>query len=336
MSSLSSIFNIIYKRYKNQNWPIISSLDHSPPLLNIAFPDSSVTYYASFFNSNDTVTISGTIPQDIYFWSLCMYNSTGQPIQSWNYTDFLDDKYNIIIGKGNVIPPDGYYCIINRIYNQQNSLDEKYLPSIDIKGSKLISVTMDQREQKSNYVQDLMWPLFKKDYGGKTPSQLIPNISNYQTFFLPSEESLSSVFPNPSAKYLIVFPSTNNVIKVTGTLYPSIGYGNSQPINYISYMASNLEKTSTDTSIDFTQLDQEYTLYVAFSKIEAIKFGYNEKNDKLLLWSKNDQYPLLVYREVSALGNTPLFNQLDNSNVSINGSDVKNIMGIYYPNAECF
>jgi len=330
---ISSIFDSIYKKYLNQYWPIISTLDHSPPLLNIAFPDSSVTYYASFFNSKDNVLIYGTIPPNIYFWSLCMYDIEGNPIQSWNYSQFPTNKYLLELGPNFIIPPDGNYCIINRIYNQQNPFDEIYLPSIQIYHKNVKPVSDKDRITNSNYVQNLIWKLFNFKYGNKSPYQLVPDVSNYHTFFLPSQLLLSSVFPNPSAKYLIVFPSTNNVIKVKGTLYPSIGYNNT--VLFISYMASDLSKTSTDISINFTQLAHEYTLYVAFSKIEAIKFGYNEKNDQLLLWSNDNQYPVLIYREVSISNNTPLFT-LNNQTISIEGKDVENVMGIYYPKTICF
>ena len=84
------IFLPIYDQYLNKEWPIISSISPQKKncILNVAFPDYSIIYYVTSFLSNDPITLTGTFPKNIYFWSLTLYNDKGIIIYSMNDTLF--------------------------------------------------------------------------------------------------------------------------------------------------------------------------------------------------------------------------------------------------------
>jgi len=335
----ADFFEKLYNNYMNQEWPIESSISHTPPLLNVAFPDDSIVYYVASFNSADTVTLSGKIPPNIYFWSLTLYDTDGLPTKSWNYTLFPDSSYSVILGPNNNIPPSGAYCVIQRVYKTSSTpkLFPDFVPNISIATSSVVPVAATQRISNSNDTQNLLWNLFQKQFGSTTPNQLFPSI-NVNEFFLPGTQQMASVFPNPFAQYLVVFPTTNQVIKVVGTLPNPIGFN--EPVLFISYMASNMNHTSTDDSISFNELPTNYTLYAAFSKESAAQFGYNPSTDKLLLWSSTNTYPVLIYREVSvasdkATQSLALFTQ-NNQVASVSGQVISSAMGPFYPVATAF
>jgi hypothetical protein len=340
-NALSTVFSKLYAQYLNQEWPIVSTIASTPPLLNVAYPDSSIIYYVASFNSSDTVTLSGKIPPNIYFWSLTLYNSQGLPTASWNYTSYPENTYNLILGPNNIVPPSGNYCVIQRVYQTSSTptIYPNYVPTISIQGSSVIPVSSSQRTTNSNSVQNILWNAFNKQFSSTTPTELFPTV-NINQFFLPSQDQLASVFPNPFAKYLIVYPETSNVIKVQGTLPQPIGYNN--PILFISFMASNMDYSSTDNSIPFTSLPTNYTLYVAYSVEDAQTYGYNSNTDKLLLWNSNNTFPVLVYREVSASSsksndsNSAISLFTINNQNTVSGSVVSQNMGPYYPVATTF
>lgn len=334
----SNLFSQLYSKFLNQDWPVVSSISSIPPTLNVAYPDSSIIYYVATFNSSDMVVLSGTVPPNIYFFSIVVYDSLGLPT-SLNFTPSSNYNYELGLDATYKTPP-GDYCVIVRVYKTSNtpSIYPNYVPKISINGGKIPvkSVSNSQRIVNSNLIQELLWKSFNSAYSSKTPTELFPNI-NVNEFFLPSVEQMASVFPNPNAKYLIVFPTSNNVIKVTGVLPPSIGYNMS--ISFISFMASNMDHTSTDDSISFSKLGQKYTLFVAYSIQDAVKCGYNPLNDKLLLWKSDNKYPLLIYREVRPSSTNSISTDykalslftINNSLSPVNGSTVSKSMGIYYP-----
>jgi hypothetical protein len=339
-SQLSIIFNSLYKRFLNQNWPLISSIANNPPLLNVAFPDNSIIYYIASFSSENTVTLSGMIPPNIYFWSLTIYDTNGLPFKSWDYSLYPNNSYTIILGPNNFKPPDGYYCVIQRIYKTSNTpkIYPNYVPNISILNKSVIRVTEQQRIINSNHIQFLLWKLFDFKFASKTPNDLFPKI-NINQFFLPSQTKLASVFPNPFAEYLVVYPSNKNVIKIIGILPKSIGYN--QSILFISFMASNMNYTSTDHSISFNELPQKYSLYIAFSEYEASQYGYNKNKDQLLLWDANNTFPVLIFRVVSisnSKNNDSLLSlfSLNNETNSISNTKVQEKLGIYYPTVTTF
>ena len=100
----------------------------------------------------------------------------------------------------------------------------------------------------------------------------------------------------------------NYVLRIQGELQNNIGEENST-VSYVSFMASNFVKTSTDNSLMFKDItlstkkkedDREYWLYVAFSEQDAIAKGYKKENgDNLLLWDASNTSPCLIYRIVS-------------------------------------
>lgn len=334
----ADFFANLYKKYLNQDWPIESSISNIPPLLNVAFPDDSIVYYVASFNSENTITLSGKIPPNIYFWSLTIYDTNGLPTNSWNYSLFPDKDYSIIIGPDNEIPPSGDYCVIQRVYKTSTTppLMPDFVPTISIEGMSVIPVSSTDRINNSNSTQTLLWQLFNKLYQSSTPTELFPNV-NVNQFFLPNAQQMASVFPNPFAQYLVVFPGPNNVIKIVGTLPTPIGYN--KPVLFISFMASNMDHTSTDDSISFKNLPTNYSLYVSFSKQEALQFGYNPNTDRLLLWNSSNSFPVLIYRIVSISNNQTqalaLFDQ-NNKTQSVSGSTIQQAMGPFYPNATVF
>jgi hypothetical protein len=339
----SLMFKGLYAKYKNQFWPFVSTIAANPPLLNVAYPDTSIVYYVASFDSNDTVKLSGIIPNNIYFWSLTIYDTSGLPVTSWNHTLFPNKEYSITLGPNDYKPPDGLYCVIQRVYRTPITpiLFPNYVPSISILGKTVIDVSVSDRIHNSLILQELLYKAFNAKFSNVKPGEIFPNVNIY-SFFLPNESAMASTFPNSFAKYLIVFPGKNNVIKVKGTLPSQIGYG--KPILFISYMASYFNTTETNSNINFTQLSRNYTLYVAYSVQAAMAYGYDATTDQLLLWNSDNTNPILVYRQVSVL-NSDLNSTLQTANAlfyinndkeSVDGSDIMRLMGDYYPQATVY
>lgn len=335
-SGTSLVFSTLYRFFLNQEWPLMSSISFDPPLLNVAYPDSQIVYYTASFDSSDTVTLSGVIPPLIYFWSLTIYDNNGLPVQSWDHTLYPQKKYSLTFPSSS----KGLYCVIQRVYKTTRTppLFPAFVPKISILNKDVEPVSMKKRIVNSLAVQKLLWNMFKLQHYGKSLADIFPDIDIHR-FFLPSAQQLASTFPNPFARYLIAFPRSGRVLKITGTLPSPIGMNN--PVVFVSFMASNFTTSATDSSISFDQLPQNYTLYIAYSQDDALKYGYNSTTDKLLLWDAENDNPVVVYRIVSASLQQTTNPQLtlffiNNQNNPVSGQSLSDTMGTSYPSAIAF
>ena len=319
------IFFPLYQYYVNQAFPIISTTttqknpstnqDYNSTILNVAFPDNNIEYNVGSFNSKSNVTIQVNIPKNIYFFSITLYKENGKIWRSIDDSDLalsdtsrtrtfeINPHKNYQNGDVVSIPSPSnstLYCVILRTYkrNINESIAEPQL-TVDGKMLSYKAISEKERTSNSNFLQKILYLLFHLKFSNKD-IQTFFKVDAFN-FFLPAENLMSLVFPNEYAKYLMVFPQ-GRCIKVEGTLPDTVGYTNDNS-RYISFMASDFLTTSTDNSINFEDMkinNNEYTLYVAFSKTDAEKSGYDENNDNLLLWDiTTNKKPVLIYRLVS-------------------------------------
>tara|TARA_X000000950_G_C13920040_1_gene662937 strand:- start:1923 stop:3116 length:1194 start_codon:yes stop_codon:yes gene_type:complete len=319
------VFGPVYKHFLHEDWPIVSKSDKDGSILNIAYPDENIAYYVASFSVKNKVNLKGKIPKkkDMYFWSLTIYREDGSIYHSINDTE-IRDEYSIEIGNNSIMSPlvssvvdetttivnapvGDTYCVILRVYKKDImfNLFPDYIPNIIIDDGevKIEDVMYEKRIKNSNTLENIFTKLFTKKF------ERI-NVTNFfkvdvNKFFLPAESEMSLVFPNPFAKYLMVFPKENsNVIKVKGILQDNIGMDNNN-CRYVSFMASSFYTTSTDNSISFREIkinkEGEYILYTAFSERDAEEKGYDSTKDNhnILLWKESNRKPVLVYRLVS-------------------------------------
>ena len=319
------IFFPLYQYYVNQAFPIISTTttqrnpstnqDYNSTILNVAFPDNNIEYNVGSFNSKSNVTIQVNIPENIYFFSITLYKENGKIWKSIDDSDLdlsatsrtrtfqINPPKNSQNGDVVSIPSPSnstLYCVILRTYktNINESIAE---PELKVDGKMLSynAISEKERTSNSNFLQKILYLLFHLKFSNKD-IQTFFKVDAFN-FFLPAENLMSLVFPNEYAKYLMVFPQ-GRCIKVEGILPDTVGYTNDNS-RYISFMASDFLTTSTDNSINFEDMkktDNKYTLYVAFSKTDAVNSGYDENNDNLLLWDiTTNKKPVLIYRLVS-------------------------------------
>lgn len=315
------IFGPVYKYFLHESWPIVSKTDKDETILNIAYPDKNIAYYVASFSVKNNISLKGKIPEnsEMYFWSLTIYREDGSIYQSINDTQVNGKEYVINIGNSNtgsftsndskmLKPPIGdTYCVIQRVYkkNIMFRLFPDYIPNIIVNDGQVQVKEVDiaERIENSSMLQSIFTKLFTKKFERINVSKFFKVDIN--KFFLPADSEMSLVFPNPFAKYLMVFPNDNsNVIKIQGILQDNIGISNNN-CRYVSFMTSSFYTTSTDNSISFEEIrtnsDKEYILYAGFTEDDAKKTGYDskEENHNLLLWKKGNMKPVLVYRLVS-------------------------------------
>lgn len=315
------ILTFLYMKYYYQLWPIVS---RSPAMLNVAFPDYSVQYFVMSFPKNATVSLVGTIPESIRFWSITLYDTTGTSFQSWNDTLYPTNDYNLQFTTTQICA-----MIIRYYTNTTNSLTlttttflPSTLPTILVEGRKLRTVTADQVIKNSNQLEGLLYKTCTRQAKKYNFSGM-----NRHQFFLGNPKAMQMMFPNSNAMYLITFPTSTQVIKIQGTLPPAIG--RKENIRFVGFMACNLYTTRTDDSISDMDLSSSYTLYVAYTKEAAVQHGY-KKGDKLLLWDASTNiHPVVIYRQVQ-IEITGLFTLSDASS-NISGSAIQAIMGNLYP-----
>lgn len=340
----------IYKKYNTQLWPIMSRIDMTPPVLNVAFPDKSIVYYANSFQSTDNPTLRGQMPPMIFFWSLTIYDESGKPVNWISDAMFPTSSFNVSISRNNKnelrdgvynmkSPSKGVYCVIQRVYVSEETPDPvNYLPEITGLSRKLKTTNNAQRIKNSTDIQKLLYKEFEKKTKGKTPSQIFTNV-NVNQFFLPSKNQVSLAFPNPYALYLMVFPCPDKkVIRVDGTL-PNMK-NNKYGVRFVSFMASNMLNTATDNSISVENLKTDdqtnYVLFVATSETDAENRGYDNTKHNLILWNKENPYPVLIYRLVSTEEEPTGVFAINNPTYSVSSTLLQPIMKDQYPLATCF
>jgi hypothetical protein len=313
------VLNQLYKKYFFQLWPVVSK---APELLNAAFPDFTIQYYLMSFPKNSPLQIIGKIPDFVSFSSIVIYDTHGLPLQSWNDSQFSDNLFSI------TYTTIQDCCLIVRYYIDPNivvPLLPDFLPQITLlttsKTQTWQSVSDQQIIQNSNGIQNLVYKLCMKQSQHYNFSDI-----NYNKFFLPNPSHLNLLFPNPNAMYLMVFPGSNNVIRIRGILPPSIG--KTENVRFIGFMASNLSTSATDDSLSSTQMMRQYTLYVAYTKEDAIQYGY-KPNDNLLLWKSSNNNPVVIYRQVQINSTGLFYYQSATSNIS--STIIEKAMFPFYP-----
>lgn len=366
------IFHPLYSYFVNQSFPIISETteeinpstyqNYYKKILNIAYPDNNISYNVAAFSRESNVRIEYDIPssQDIYFFSLTVYLSNGKVYKSINdsVTGFdtshtFSISPEIVTTKTEImetfIPAPNQnsktYCVIIRIYKKDINYN---VPSpklvVDGEEKKYTSISEEKRESDSLRLEKLLYVLFNFKFS-KKDIEIFFGVNVYQ-FFLPAKDLMSLVFPNEYATYLMVFPQMVNdnhaVITVKGKLQQNIGSSNKN-CRYVSFMASNFFTTSTDSSINFTEIktneDHDYVLFVTFDETMAESKGYDKTNTNhnLLLWDeKTNEKPVLIYRIVSVATSTEhkdedMIFTLPNQNQSIGNTATELTEWTYYP-----
>lgn len=317
--------------HENEQWPLLSK---SPCILNVAFPDFSIEYFMCSFSGSQTIHFEGEIPNELRYWSLTVYDSTGLPYEYWNDTHFPNNKISLTLSNY----PFMYYVVVIRYYfpgvsPQSSSLLPSSLPMVQVTNSlgeviPIRKVSDESRVKNSQDIEKKMYAICSRQFANYN----FDNVNKYQ-FFLPNPSGMSLLFPNANAMYLMVFPKTNDdkvVIHVEGHLPKEIG--RSYPLRFTSFMASNLKTTRTDDSVSDSFLSPHYHLFVAYQSQNAQTAGWEKQNPshRLLLWSSTNENPVLIYRQVRTDENG-IFS-LKSSTQNVDGSVVEKVMGsLYYP-----
>ena len=286
-----SIMYIFYNYYKNNLWTIYSD---APTAGNIAFPDFSVNYYVSFLTQKN-IQISGYIPSNVNFFSITIYDTDADTI--YYFDDNKVDKYvknqfySLVIRD---LPRA--YCIIVRYYLKQKdtiiSESEFYgLPRImNIDNSTYYSQSSlkERKQNTDSLVSYYTYFVSKRNF-------LLQ--SNYNEFKLPINP-IQMYFPNKKALYSTLrVKSIDDVIIIRGQL-PIIN--RTTNIRFIGFMLCNYLTTETDNSISNDLLNTNFVLYITSTLKNATRYNYDAKNENhsLLLWNKNNIYPIVICREV--------------------------------------
>ena len=274
----------LYKKYEPYYFPLMSK---APEFLNYAYPDFSVHYFICTFTKKERINIKGIIPiTKINFFCITLYNKNGLPYFSKNDTEINilnKDSENFEYQESLEILESS--CLILRFYTKNKYIDYdfyQYLPSIStpkiydmknikINSNKLGNLLQQKISNQNNFIES---EVLKKNY-----------------FYKPDKTKLKNLFPNKDAEYLIAFPKTKiALIKIKTELFCQ------EDFRFIGFMASNYKTTATDNSISLEKSNQEYRIWVCYSK-DIYKLNI-QQNDIILNWNENNDYPILVYREV--------------------------------------
>ena len=170
------------------------------------------------------MNIATKIPlDDIYFFSITIYLENGKVYNSLNNSIFetktgtlnhtfllkpsaeqtTDKSITIIQTPPKEMSPT--YCVILRTYRKEitTTLFDPTL-SVNDKELEYKSITPQKREENSNVIQTLLYFLFHLKLS-KINVQTFFDVDAYK-FFLPADNRMGLVFPNPFAKYLMCFP----------------------------------------------------------------------------------------------------------------------------------
>jgi hypothetical protein len=320
----------LYKHYSKQGWALVCKI----PLLNIAFPDTSVQYFVCSFPRDDRVRLVGKLPPRslVAYSALTVYDTQGVPVASL-YDDEIkvnkDGKYDLRMGCDLKIPPSSsYYCIIMRLYmaDPHSPLRADLTPSLLVMDSgspcqqTLAEVSVKDMAKNSETVEEKVVGFLSR--------RTLPQFSGKQSFYAPASSEMASFFVNKNAVYMLAVPdSRSGVLCVTGERYAKIG--RDHDIRFVGFMACNLESTATDSSIGWMALPINYRVWVAKSENDARRAGY-KGNDPLLLWKRTNKFPVLVYREVR-VDHRGLMSVTQQEDRKVEPLECKKIMGRFYP-----
>ena len=268
-----SLFLLYPQQFKKKN-PSENNQTYEKKILNVAFPDTLINYNVASFDSDSTVNIATKIPlDDIYFFSITIYLENGKVYNSLNNSIFetktgtlnhtfllkpsaeqtTDKSITIIQTPPKEMSPT--YCVILRTYRKEitTTLFDPTL-SVNDKELEYKSITPQKREENSNVIQTLLYFLFHLKLS-KINVQTFFDVDAYK-FFLPADNRMGLVFLTLSPSILCAFlkkKKNNYVLRIQGELQNNIGEENST-VSYVSFMASNFVKTSTDNSLMFKDI----------------------------------------------------------------------------------
>lgn len=277
----------LYKKYEPYYFPLMSK---APEFLNYAYPDFSVQYFISTFTKKQTLSINGLIPLNkVNFFCITLYNKDGLPYFSKN--DYQIVNFNIIdtdldcIEYSETIDILESSSLIIRFYTKNKFKNHdfyEYLPSLST--SKIFDVQNIKRNsiKLGNLLQDRI---------SKQDNFINLEVLQKNYFYKPDKSKLKNLFPNKDAEYLIAFPKTKIVlIRIKTEFFCQ------EDFRFIGFMASNYQTTATDSSISLEESNHEYRIWICYSN-DVCKLNIKQ-NDIILNWNNNNQYPILVYREV--------------------------------------
>lgn len=271
-----------YRRHLQKGFFLVS---RAPDLLNLAFSDFSVQYFAAAFSSEDHVVLRGRVPnlsEGVRYFSMVAYDTMGQPI-FYVCDEDLMPNYSLILSDMNHRGP---YALVVRFYmnNEIQDLRTDLLPRVMCNGIELDMIGTAAMIQHTNRVRGILGFLLRNRSFCYPPPGL-----ETRSFFIPSRRHHAALFPNPDAEYMVSFPLGSRVLCITG-----LGPTN---MRFAGFMACNLGTTATDSCIELSF--SPYEVWVAFCRKEAYKRGYTDSSP-LLLWKNDNQYPFILYRTVAA------------------------------------
>lgn len=274
----------LYKKYEPYYFPLMSK---APEFLNYAYPDFSVQYFISTFTKKENITLTGLIPNSkINFFCITLYDKDGLPYYSKNdnFINITNNDPNYLEYQETIEIKESSALIL-RFYTKNEYQNEdfyKYLPSI----STFKNFNIEKIKTNSSKLGDLLQEKISKQDNYVTLEVLKKNY-----FYKPDKSKLKNMFPNENAEYLIAFPKTNTILIKIKTEYFC-----KEDFRFIGFMASNYQTTGTDSSISLEKSNQEYRIWVCYyDKINDLNI---QTNDQILYWKNDNEYPILVYREV--------------------------------------
>lgn len=284
-------FTITMRKYSRQGWIIVSS---APRLLNVAMPDFLVEYWVASFRKGDRPVLVGDVPTGVNYWAFTVYDNTGLPVSSVNDT-CIRGHYSICVGKDPLrFPPDVTdYCVVMRVYRKPcKKFDiSTCLPTIYLDHTIVPQVPWDVIQKNSSAVEQQIWKAFGHRHIERPPS-------TKRGFFLPPPRHLASLFPNHDAAYLVAFPFSSRVLRLSWRL-PSLSHSD---LRFSGFMTCDLKTTRTCSSCSREEWKNTpdgamITVWFGFTSRDALEAGM-KTTDRFLQWDTECTEPIMVYREV--------------------------------------